>query len=141
MTEEKPATCLEFTEPCDKAHGGGCCAQGTKCTPQGCEEVFLAAPGPQPSLASTTSPLLPAAPTLVLPTRIITVDPGISLTTEAPDGVTVTATKFPDVVTVTTVKFGEVAQSQGLRSVRLRFRFTSWPALGGFVLSLALILA
>lgn len=145
MTEERPATCVEFTVPCSKEQGGGCCAEGTDCSPQGCVDVYFAAPGLQPSLPSSTgTSILPTAPTMIISSLDITnVPPQIStgLTTKASGDTTITETKFSDAITVTTIKFGEVAQSQGLRGVRPGFGSSSWPSLESCAFSLAFGLA
>lgn len=135
VTEDKPAICVEYTFPCTKEQGGGCCPQGTKCSPQGCTDVYIAAPDlPLPSppgtstLTATTMPATPAMPT-----------PGI---TAAPTDIATTATKFPDAVTVTTIKFGEVAvRSRGAGILQPGFGLSCWSAtaLEGVVLVFALV--
>lgn len=36
VSEEHPATCLANTTQCGRELGGGCCPEGTTCSPDGC---------------------------------------------------------------------------------------------------------
>ncbi|KAK7751018.1 hypothetical protein SLS62_007003 [Diatrype stigma] len=165
VTEDSPATCVEYTVPCKRSQGGGCCPQGTDCSPEGCVDVYLAAPGLQSTLPGTTAittattttaartvpttgtSLLPAVPDIIsaLTQVSLSSSSSSSKTTKAPSvggggdvATTVTATKFPDAVTVTTIKFGEVAQSRCTRGVWPGLVVSQWPTLEIFTLALAL---
>jgi hypothetical protein len=112
--DSKPPECLAGRIQCSADAGGGCCPEGTSCSPNGCIQalapsIITSSQGPTQSVANT-------GPVVTSPFS----QPSQTMVESSPTIITQTLVEAP-ATTITVVKQGEVAQKGVAQRVTVFF--------------------